>query len=307
MRFADYMAAFNRYDDDALVRDFWTEDCVMQSSSRICRGHQGMREFLAWAHDGVLETMRPQAVIESGDRIFAEIDMDFTATRDLLDFPFGALKTGDTVTVKFFAHYLTRGGKVARLHTAAWPPNVGVSSAACRSCSAASPVQRQAYLAYAKAFSDAAFDVFPAYYHDDVVLELPTVKLHGKQAIVDFYRGMFGGIRETVTVHRLIADADGLCAVITSTFTCHEDAQDFAPMPLTKGQVLKILVVVVYTLRDGWVSAISRAPRSRRTSDSSAADFFRCRVWSENRAAHVTTGPPISSCRSNPLDEGDEP
>jgi hypothetical protein len=127
MRFADYLAAFNRYDDEALVRDFWTEDCVMQSGARICLGHQGMREFLAWAHDGVLETMRPQAVIESGERIFAEIDMDFTATRDRPDFPFAALETGQTVTVKFFAHYLTRDGKVARLHTATWPAGVGVT------------------------------------------------------------------------------------------------------------------------------------------------------------------------------------
>jgi len=255
MRFADYMAAFNRYDDAALVRDFWTEDCVMQSGSRICRGHQGMRDFLAWAHDGVIETMRPQAVIESGERIFAEIDMDFTAIRDRPDFPFAALKTGETVTVKFFAHYVTRGGKVARLHTATWPPGVGVTAPEA-GLLGGSAAQRLAFLAYAKAFSDAAFDVFPAYYCEDVVLELSTVRLEGRQAIVDFYRDMFGRIRETLTLHRLIADADGLCADITSTFTCLEDARDFGPMPLAKGQVLTIPLAVIYSLRGGRICRI---------------------------------------------------
>ena len=128
MRFADYMAAFNRYDDAALIRDFWTEDCVMQSGPRVYRGHEGLMQFLAWAHDGILETMRPQTVIEDGANIFVEIDMDFTATRDRPDFQFGALKTGETLTVKFFALYRTEGGKVAYLKTATWPTGVGVSA-----------------------------------------------------------------------------------------------------------------------------------------------------------------------------------
>src|SRR4051812_1988761 len=127
MRFIDYMDAFNRYDDAALLRDFWTEDCVMQSANRRMVGHQGMTEFLAWAHDGILETMRPKLVIEDGDRIFAEIDMDFTATRDRPDFTFGALKAGEFVTVKFFVLYRTRDGKVAELQSMTWPPEQGVS------------------------------------------------------------------------------------------------------------------------------------------------------------------------------------
>ena len=57
MRFSDYMAAFNRYDDAALIRDFWTDDCVMQSGPRVFSGHKGMLEFLAWAHDGIIESM----------------------------------------------------------------------------------------------------------------------------------------------------------------------------------------------------------------------------------------------------------
>ena len=130
MRFADYMAAFNREDDAALVRDFWTADCVMESGAAgVFRGHAELMGFLNRLHDGIRETMRPQSVIESGDRICAEIDMDFTALRDRPDSHFGPLKAGQTVTLKVFAHYRTEGGKVAHLKTATWPPGVGVTTA----------------------------------------------------------------------------------------------------------------------------------------------------------------------------------
>jgi len=258
MRFADYMAAFNRYDDEALIRDFWTEDCVMQSGPREFRGHKGMMEFLAWAHDGILETMRPQAVIQEGDRIFVEIDMDFTATRDRPDFQFAALKTGETVTVKFFAHYKTRDGKVERLHTATWPPGVGVTKPP-GGLLGGSPVQRQAFMAYTRAFSNADFDAFSSYYTDDVVAEIGQLTLKGRQGIVDFYRDMFSRIREHLTLNQLTADENGICADIVSTFTAVEDASDFKPMPLKKGEVLKVPVFVVYTLRDGRICRIQVA------------------------------------------------
>lgn len=128
MRFTDYMDAFNRYDDAALLRDFWTEDCVMRSAGRVVTGHAEMMAFLDWAHDGILETMRPKVVMEQGDRIFAEIDMDFTATRDRPDYVFGPLKQGESTTVKFFVLYKIRDGKVAELKSMIWPPGVGVSA-----------------------------------------------------------------------------------------------------------------------------------------------------------------------------------
>ena len=130
MRFADYMAAFNREDDAALIRDFWTEDCVMESGGRaVYRGQAELLAFLNQLHDGIRETMRIQALIEGENRIFAEIDMDFTATRDRPDFLFTPLKAGETATVKVFAHYRTEGGKVAHLKTAIWPAGVGVTAA----------------------------------------------------------------------------------------------------------------------------------------------------------------------------------
>lgn len=258
MRFSDYMAAFNRYDDAALIRDFWTEDCVMQSGPKVFSGHKGMLEFLAWAHDGIIESMRPQTVIEDGSHIFVEIDMDFTATRDRPDFQFGPLKTGETLTVKFFAHYRTRDGKVAYLKTATWPTGVGVTKPGAGRLGG-SAEQRQAFNAYTTAFSNADLETASSYYTEDVVCELGSLTLNGRHAIVDFYKDMFTRVRERLTLHKLSADDDSMCADITSTFTAVEDASDFAPMPLKKGEVLNVPVFVFYTLRDGRICRIQVA------------------------------------------------
>jgi hypothetical protein len=127
MRYDDYIAAFNAGDDAALARDFFTPDCIFQTGTRRMVGHGQLLEFLRWAHDGVREIIRAKLVLEREDAIFAEIDMDFHASRDRPDFPFKPLQAGETTTVKFFAVYRLRDGKVAELRTANWPAEVGVT------------------------------------------------------------------------------------------------------------------------------------------------------------------------------------
>ncbi|MGH8149613.1 MAG: nuclear transport factor 2 family protein, partial [Steroidobacteraceae bacterium] len=223
--------------------------------------------FLHWAHDGVREIIRAQTVLEAGEHIFAEIDMDFHATRDRPDFLFGPLAMGEYLTVKFFVLYRVREGKVAQLKASSWPANIGVSKPAGAGQLAVryrpppplggSPAQRQAYLEYARAFSEADFDRFSAYYTDDVVCELSAgIILRGKDGIVDFYRGMFKTVRESLTLHHLIADESGLAADITSQFTAIGDAPDFVVTPLKKGEFVRVPVFVHYTLRDGRIAHI---------------------------------------------------
>ena len=255
MRFIDYMDAFNRYDDAALLRDFWTEDCVMQRGNRISRGHEGMQEFLDWAHDGILETMRPKAVVEGGDHIFAEIDMDFTATRDRPDFQFAALKAGELVTVKFLVHYTLRDGKVAYLQSMTWPPEQGVSKPQFRL--GGSLEQRQAFFAYTRAFSNADFDTFPRYYTDDVFLELGTVpRIDGRDGIVGFYKPMFERVREHLTVHPGELSDQAIRLDATSRFVAIQDAPDFVVGALGKGDYIEVRVIVSYELRDGLICSI---------------------------------------------------
>jgi hypothetical protein len=65
----------------------------MTSARGIYSGHEGMKEFLAWAHDGVREILRPVSVVQDQHNIFAEIDMDFVASKARTDFPFGDLES----------------------------------------------------------------------------------------------------------------------------------------------------------------------------------------------------------------------
>jgi hypothetical protein len=199
--------------------------------------------------------MRPKMLMEDGDHIFVEIDMDFTATRDRPDFQFGALKTGEFLTVKFFVQYTLRDGKVAYLKSMTWPPGVGVSKPEVRL--GGSLEQRQAFFAYTRAFSNADFDTFPRYYTDDVMLDLGSVPpIHGRDGIVGFYRPMFETVREHLTVHEARAADDGIFLDATSRFTAIEDAPDFVVGALKKGDYIEVRVLVSYELRDGLISSI---------------------------------------------------
>jgi ketosteroid isomerase-like protein len=278
MDYAKYIEAFNAGDDAALVRNFFTPDCVFQSGPRVLRGADELLQFLNWAHDGIRELIRAQLLLRDEHHIFAEIDMDFLATRDRPDFTFGALKKGEHTTVKFFAVYYLRDGKVAHLKTARWDPKTGVtpsplaaepspaagatrpsalgSQGAAAPRLGGSPAQRQAFLEYTRAFSNADFERFSSYYTDDVRCQLASMVLERKEGIVNFYREMFRTVRENLTLHRLTADDEGLAADITSRFTAIEDAPNFLVAPLKKGEFVEVHVFVYYTLRDGKIADI---------------------------------------------------
>jgi hypothetical protein len=257
MDYQKYIRAFNSGDDARLVREYFTKDLIFQSGSRVLRGREELLKFLDWAHDGIRETIRAQHVMQDESHIFAEIDMDFHATRDRPDFVFGALRNGEYLTVKFLVLYYLRDGKVAQLKAATWPPNTGVTKPTPRL--GGTLEQRQAYQEYTRAFSNAEFERFSEYYTEDVVCELGASRLNGKQGILDFYREMFQTVREHLTVHQLIADEHGLAADITSQFTAIADAPNFIVAPLRKGEVVRVRVFVYYTLREGKISHIKVA------------------------------------------------
>ncbi len=254
MDYAKYIQAFNSGDDAALVRDFFAPDTRFQSGARVLQGAAELLKFLHWAHDGIREIIRAQTVLRDEKHIFAEIDMDFHATVDKPDFTFGPLKQGEFTTVKFFVLYTLRDGKVAQLQAATWPPNTGVTKPAARL--GGTLEQRQAFMQYTRAFSNADFDGFSRFYTDDVRCELPSMVLERREGIVGFYRQMFETVRESLTLHQLVADDSGLAADVTSQFTAIEDAPNFVVAPLKKGEFVRVRVFVYYTLRDGKISHI---------------------------------------------------
>ena len=254
MNYEDYITVFNTGDDESLVERFFTDDCVMTGGSREYHGMDELKSFLAWAHDGVREVMRPQNILQGRELIFVEVDMDFHATSERPDFPFGHMHPGDLITVKFFVTYTLRDGRVAELKSMTWPPERGVTKLPRLG---SHPSQAAAFHAYAAAFSNADFDRFPAFYTEDVVLELSSVgRIEGRQGIIDFYRPVFAKVREDLTINALNTGDDIIELDAVSRFTALEDAPDFVVAPLKQGEYIDVPVLVTYTLRDGLISHI---------------------------------------------------
>lgn len=255
LNYDDYIALFNTGDDAALIERFFADDVVFSGGSRDYQGKTALKGFLDWAHDGVREVMRPQNVLTRGDLIFAEIDMDFHATRERPEFPFGHLRPGDLVTVKFFVTYKVRDGKVVELKSMTWPPGKGVSNLPRLG---AHPSQLAAFRAYIAAFSNAEFERFPKFYTQDVLLELGSVPpINGRQGIIDFYRPMFQSVRERLTMNSLQATDATIELDAITRFTATQDAPDFVVGALKAGEYIEGRVLVSYTLRDGLISRIS--------------------------------------------------
>jgi len=254
-----YIRDFNTGDDRGLIEKYFTADTQMITASGVRSGHKGMNEFLAAAHDGVREIIRPQVVMWDKDHIFAEIDMDFVASKARPDFTFGALQPGDIVTVKFFAEYTVVNGKIKTLKTMTWKPESGVTKAPKLGNQAG---QRAAFIAYTRAFSGGLPEKYSSFYTDDVKLTLPSVPaMNGKKAIVDFYTKMFRTVREDLVINQIVYDDNAIVGDFVSVFTAVADAPDFVVKPLKKGESVRVPVFVYYTLKGGLISEI-RVARS---------------------------------------------
>ena len=259
-----YEALFNTGDDEALVERFFAPDCRMVSGGGVREGRDGLRAFLAWAHDGVREVMRPQRVLSEAGILFAEVDMDFHATKERADFPFGHMFPGDLVTVKFFVTYtLDEAGQVLELKSMTWPPEHGVTKLPRLG---AHPSQLAAFMSYGAAFSNADFERWPSFYTDDVAFSLHAFgTFEGKQAIVDFYRPVFDYLRETVIFESIEASDEHIRAVATSRFTALRDEPESVFGPLAKGDVIVAPVVVDYALRGGLICRIEVVRNGERS------------------------------------------
>lgn len=250
-----YEACFNTGDDEELVQRFFCDDIVFTGGARAYSGKEELLAFLAWAHDGVREVMRPQLVLQNGDDLFAEVDMDFHATRERPEFPFGHLFPGDMVTVKFFVTYRLRDGKVKELKAMTWAPEKDVTKLPRLG---GHPSQIAALRSYLAAFSNADCARFPRFYANDVVLRLndKIPPLVGPDAIAGFYEAMFRKVRENLTVHSIEATDEAIRIDATARFTAIEDAPDFVLGALRKGDCIDNRVFVDYTLKEGLIATI---------------------------------------------------
>jgi ketosteroid isomerase-like protein len=248
-----YETLFNTGDDAALVERYFDDGVRFSGGSRDYQGKSELKAFLDWAHDGVREVMRPQNVLQQGDLVFAEVDMDFHATKERPEFPFGHLRPGDIVTVKFFVTYRLKNGKVIELKSMTWPPGKGVTRLPRLG---AHPSQVAAFRTYCSAFSNADFERFPTFYTDDVHLQLGPMPIVRRQGIIDFYRPMFARVREHLTIHSVAATDDAIELDATTRFTAIHDAPDFVVGALQQGEYIEGRVFVSYRLRGGLICSI---------------------------------------------------
>lgn len=128
-------------------------------------------------------------------------------------------------------------------------------------------MNKQLFAEYIAAFNRDDFEGFSKYYADDVVLHLGTRKtLHGRQAIIDFYREVKARIRETLVIRTVVADEAGLAAEVATQFHALEDWPDFIAGPILKGHSIHIVSWVFYTIVNDRFQTI----RSTRLSTGTA-------------------------------------
>jgi hypothetical protein len=113
-------------------------------------------------------------------------------------------------------------------------------------------MNKQLFAEYIDSFNRDDFAGFSKYYAEDVVLELGKRKtLHGRQAIIDFYREVKTRIRETLVIQNVVADEAGLAAEVATEFYALADWPDFIAGPIRKGESIHIVSWVFYKIVAG--------------------------------------------------------
>ena len=218
MDFNRYVEVFNSGDDDSLTDDWFTDDVVYIGGNRTIEGKEAWRDFLKFAHDGVREIFRPQSLFQKEEGFFCEIDMDFHAIKPRPDFPLGPLFPGDMMTVKFFVIYKVRDGKFCRLKAATWPIDHGVSKIPRLGGSHVG--QEAARQSYAAAFRARDYERFGKFYTDDVVLEMgDAAPIHGREAVLAYYRMLFTRVDEDMQESAINGTDDVISIEGTARFT----------------------------------------------------------------------------------------
>jgi len=127
----------------------------------------------------------------------------------------------------------------------------------------AAPYDRRWFEVYLDAFNRADFDGFGAYYADDVAFHGQAATLHGRAAVLAFYRGVRARIDERVDLLSFIGGEKAVAAEIRTTLMPLADWPDFPTGPLLKGRQRQSINFAFYDIADGRFTRI-RSARFRR-------------------------------------------
>lgn len=119
-------------------------------------------------------------------------------------------------------------------------------------------MDEKVFRAYIAEFNAANFRALPRYYADDVVFSFNGgLTLHGRDAIVEFYRPFRKVVDEKVDIKFLMISDEHVAVEMATEFHAREDYANFTRGPLQAGDTVHITSFVHYDVgADGRFTAI---------------------------------------------------
>ncbi len=130
------------------------------------------------------------------------------------------------------------------------------------------------FRSYIAAFNRSDFDALGRFYAPDVDFFGRAAQLKGRDEIVRFYRGVKSRVRETLTVHGIVAGAQALVADVETELHALEDWPDFPTGPLSRGETRRSQNFLWYDVADGRFTRIRAAHYRRLAADEVAPDMI---------------------------------
>jgi ketosteroid isomerase-like protein len=126
---------------------------------------------------------------------------------------------------------------------------------------------------YIAAFNRDDFEGFGRFYADNVVFHGRAAALAGREALVSFYRMVKSRIRETLTIHGVVAGERAIVADLMTELHPREDWLDFPTGPLRKGQPVYSQNFIWYDIANGRFTRIRSAHYRKLGPGEVAADM----------------------------------
>lgn len=125
------------------------------------------------------------------------------------------------------------------------------------------PGSREWFEAYLLAFNAGDYPGFGAYYADDVQFSGQAAQLAGREAVLDFYRGVRRRLDERLELLSFVGSPTLCAAEILTTIIPLDDWADFPTGPLRKGEQRQSVNFAFYDIENGRFRRI-RSARFRR-------------------------------------------
>jgi hypothetical protein len=116
--FADYIAAYNRGDFEALA-SFYTADVrlIIGTGTELV-GAPAIVDFYSAIVGKASRTIKVLQCFADESLLAAELESEFLALVDIPDFPSGSMRKGDRLYINSFALYERRGDRFSRIRAA---------------------------------------------------------------------------------------------------------------------------------------------------------------------------------------------